>query len=94
MSAHFRRREFVSDVLPQMFFAFFSYLVNYLCTFTRSCRYDSLELVGITRSYFGGLLCVGWSPDGNYVCVGGEDDLVTVWSFKERRVVARGQGHK
>ena len=35
-----------------------------------------------------------WSPDSKYICVGGEDDLVTVWSFKERRVVARGQGHK
>lgn len=35
-----------------------------------------------------------WSPDGKYVVVGGEDDLVTVWSFSERRVVARGEGHK
>ncbi len=59
-----------------------------------NCRYDNNELVGITRSYFGGLLCVSWSPDSKYVCVGGEDDLVTLWSFKEKRVVARGQGHK
>lgn len=35
-----------------------------------------------------------WSPDGKYVVVGGEDDLVTVWSFSEMRVVARGQGHR
>ncbi|CAL8111628.1 unnamed protein product [Orchesella dallaii] len=62
--------------------------------FLRIIRYDSHELVGITRSYFGGLLCVCWSPDSKYVCVGGEDDLVTLWSFKEKRVVARGQGHK
>ena len=26
--------------------------------------------------------------------LGGEDDLVTVYSFHERRVVVRGQGHK
>uniref|UniRef100_A0A8U7NWH8 Uncharacterized protein n=1 Tax=Corvus moneduloides TaxID=1196302 RepID=A0A8U7NWH8_CORMO len=49
---------------------------------------------GMMRSYFGGLLCVCWSPDGRYVVTGGEDDLVTVWSFAEGRVVARGHGHK
>lgn len=53
-----------------------------------------MELIGRARSYFGGFLCVCWSPDGKYVVVGGEDDLVTVWSFSERRVVARGEGHK
>ena len=35
-----------------------------------------------------------WSPDGKYAVTGGEDDLVTVWSFEQRRVVARGEGHK
>ncbi|NXA17970.1 DMWD protein, partial [Ibidorhyncha struthersii] len=34
------------------------------------------------------------NPDGRYVVTGGEDDLVTVWSFAEGRVVARGHGHK
>lgn len=53
-----------------------------------------MELLGIARSYFGGFLCVCWSPDGKYIVVGGEDDLVTVWSLHERRVVARGQGHR
>jgi hypothetical protein len=53
-----------------------------------------MELVGIARSYFGGFLCVCWSPDGKYIVVGGEDDLVTVYSFNEKRVVARGQGHR
>jgi WD repeat-containing protein 20 len=53
-----------------------------------------MELVGIARSYFGGFLCVCWSPDSKYIVVGGEDDLVTVYSFNERRVVARGQGHR
>ncbi|XP_068848165.1 dystrophia myotonica WD repeat-containing protein isoform X3 [Capricornis sumatraensis] len=51
-------------------------------------------LRGLMKSYFGGLLCVCWSPDGRYVVTGGEDDLVTVWSFAEGRVVARGHGHK
>lgn len=62
--------------------------------FLRVYNYDTMELVGMARSYFGGLLCVCWSPDGRYVVAGGEDDLVTVWSFDERRVVARGHGHK
>ena len=39
------------------------------------------------------LLC-SRSPDGRYLVLGGEDDLVTVYSFHERRVVVRGQGHK
>lgn len=57
-------------------------------------QYDQMELVGIARSYFGGFLCVCWSPDSKYIVVGGEDDLVTVYSFLERKVVARGQGHR
>lgn len=62
--------------------------------FLRVFHYDTMELIGRARSYFGGFLCVCWAPDGKYVVVGGEDDLVTVWSFAERRVVARGQGHR
>ncbi|CRL07748.1 CLUMA_CG020702, isoform A [Clunio marinus] len=62
--------------------------------FLRVFLYDTMELVGIARSYFGGFLCVCWSPDGKYIVVGGEDDLVTVYSFTERRVVARGHGHR
>ncbi|XP_039282763.1 WD repeat-containing protein 20 [Nilaparvata lugens] len=61
--------------------------------FLRVFDYSRMELEGCARSYFGGFLCVCWSPDGRYVVVGGEDDLVTVWSYHERRVVARGQGH-
>ncbi|XP_066593163.1 WD repeat-containing protein 20 isoform X2 [Prorops nasuta] len=61
--------------------------------FLRVFQYNRMELVGVARSYFGGFLCVCWSPDGRYVVVGGEDDLVTIWSFHEKRVVARGQGH-
>jgi WD repeat-containing protein 20 len=62
--------------------------------FLRVFLYESMEIVGIARSYFGGFLCVCWSPDGKYIVVGGEDDLVTVYSFTEKRVVARGQGHR
>ncbi|NWT08688.1 DMWD protein, partial [Vireo altiloquus] len=60
----------------------------------RVFHFSSMLLQGMMRSYFGGLLCVCWSPDGRYVVTGGEDDLVTVWSFAEGRVVARGHGHK
>uniref|UniRef100_A0A8C6LHN8 Uncharacterized protein n=1 Tax=Nothobranchius furzeri TaxID=105023 RepID=A0A8C6LHN8_NOTFU len=47
----------------------------------RVFHFDSMELQGVMKSYFGGLLCVSWSPDGKYLATGGEDDLVTVWSF-------------
>lgn len=45
------------------------------------------------QSYYGGLLCCGWSPDGWYVAAGGEDDLVAVYGLEERGLVACGQGH-
>jgi WD40 repeat protein len=45
------------------------------------------------KSYFGGLLCLAWSNDGKYIATGGEDDLITLFSFTEMRVVLRGRGH-
>ncbi|XP_058018721.1 WD repeat-containing protein 20 isoform X8 [Ahaetulla prasina] len=62
--------------------------------FLRVFNFDSVELHGTMKSYFGGLLCACWSPDGKYIVTGGEDDLVTVWSFVDCRVIARGHGHK
>eukprot|EP00842_Homolaphlyctis_polyrhiza_P006096 jgi/Hompol1/6488/HPOL_000778-RA len=44
------------------------------------------------KSYFGGLLCVSWSPDGKFIITGGQDDLVSVWMFRGQ-IVARCQGH-
>ncbi|KAI1897871.1 hypothetical protein AGOR_G00087720 [Albula goreensis] len=62
--------------------------------FLRVFNFDAVELHGTMKSYFGGLLCVCWSPDGRHIVAGGEDDLVTVWSFSDCRVIARGHGHK
>ena len=62
--------------------------------FLRVYDFHKQELYGRMRSYFGGLLSVCWSPDGRYAVTGGEDDLVNVWSFEHRKVVARGEGHK
>ena len=62
--------------------------------FLRVYNFKEQTLYGRMRSYFGGLLCVCWSPDGKYTVTGGEDDLVTVWTFEHKRVVARGDGHK
>lgn len=62
--------------------------------FLRIYDFQKQEIYGRMRSYFGGLLCVCWSPDGKYTVSGGEDDLVTVWSFEHKKVVARGEGHK
>ncbi|KAK2733390.1 hypothetical protein FQN57_002147 [Myotisia sp. PD_48] len=47
----------------------------------------------IYTSYYGNIICVCWSPDGKYILTGGQDDLVSIWSFAERRIVARCQGH-
>ncbi|EDO40241.1 predicted protein [Nematostella vectensis] len=62
--------------------------------YLRVFDFDAQTLYGVMKSYFGGLTCVCWSPDGKYVVTGGEDDLITVWSFHELRVIARGQGHQ
>ncbi|CAG8610593.1 15912_t:CDS:2, partial [Racocetra persica] len=34
------------------------------------------------------------TPDGKYILTGGQDDLVTIWAFREQRIVARCQGHQ
>lgn len=31
--------------------------------FLRVFNYNEMELIGVARSYFGGFLCVCWSPD-------------------------------
>ena len=62
--------------------------------FLRIFNYETMDLIGTAKSYFGGLHCVCWSPDGRYVVFGGEDDLVHIYSVSENRVVIRGQGHR
>ncbi|KAF5387580.1 hypothetical protein D9757_006586 [Collybiopsis confluens] len=51
------------------------------------------QLVDCYSSYFGALTCIAWSPDGRYIITGGQDDLITIFSPWEQRVVARCQGH-
>ncbi|KDQ07244.1 hypothetical protein BOTBODRAFT_149285 [Botryobasidium botryosum FD-172 SS1] len=50
-------------------------------------------LLDTYASYFGSLTCISWSPDGRFILTGGQDDLVTVYSPSDHRVVARCQGH-
>ncbi|KAF8205780.1 WD40-repeat-containing domain protein [Mycena galopus ATCC 62051] len=50
-------------------------------------------LVDCYASYFGALTTVAWSPDGRFIVTGGQDDLLTIFSPWEQRVVARCQGH-
>ncbi|KAJ8327238.1 hypothetical protein O5D80_004645 [Batrachochytrium dendrobatidis] len=50
------------------------------------------RLLDVYKSFFGGFLCVSWSPDGKFILTGGQDDLVSVWAFRGR-IVARCQGH-
>ncbi|KAG7448140.1 WD40 repeat-like protein [Guyanagaster necrorhizus] len=51
------------------------------------------QLVDCYASYFGALTCVAWSPDGKFILTGGQDDLLTIFSPWEQRVIARCQGH-
>ena len=51
------------------------------------------RLLDVYSSYYGGLICVCWSPDGKYILTGGQDDIVSIWSSSERQLVARCQGH-
>ncbi|KAF8623571.1 hypothetical protein AX15_006339 [Amanita polypyramis BW_CC] len=53
----------------------------------------SEQLVDCYASYFGALTCVAWSPDGRFIVTGGQDDLLTIFSPWEQRVIARCQGH-
>jgi WD40 repeat protein len=36
---------------------------------------------------------LAWSPDSRFLAIGGQDDLITLFSPREARVVARCQGH-
>ncbi len=51
------------------------------------------RLIGLFYSYYGGLTCVCWSPDGKYVVTGGQDDLLSIWCVADSTLVARCQGH-
>ncbi|KDR73535.1 hypothetical protein GALMADRAFT_227983 [Galerina marginata CBS 339.88] len=51
------------------------------------------QLVDCYASYFGALTSVAWSPDGRFILTGGQDDLLTIFSPWEQRVIARCQGH-
>jgi len=53
-----------------------------------------LNIYFIIFFYYGGFLCVTWSPDNNYLLTGGEDDLISVWSFHEKKLVVRGRAHQ
>ena len=56
-------------------------------------RGDGCDLCDLLQSYYGGLLCCAWSPDGKYVATGGEDDLVAVFCIEQGSVIAFGEGH-
>jgi len=59
----------------------------------RLINYLSETLTDLYPSYYGAFTCVTFSPDGKYVLTGGQDDLVSIWSLAERRIVARCPGH-
>lgn len=50
-------------------------------------------LTDVFTSYYGGLGCLAFSPDSRYLLCGGQDDMVSIFSIPERRLVGRGVGH-
>ncbi|KAF9435391.1 hypothetical protein BGZ76_006398, partial [Entomortierella beljakovae] len=62
--------------------------------YLRVIDFRNERLLDTFSAYFGALNCVCWSPDGKYILTGGQDDLVTIWSFKDQRIIARCQGHQ
>lgn len=60
----------------------------------RIIDYLKEQLLDLYTSYYGGFMCVCWSPDGKYILTGGQDDLVSIWSFAEHIIVARCEGHQ
>lgn len=59
----------------------------------RIIDYLNVKLLHNFFSYYGGFTCVCWSPDSKYLLTGGQDDLVSIWSVSDSRIVARCQGH-
>lgn len=59
----------------------------------RIINYLKEQLTDLYPSYYGAFSCVCFSPDGKYALTGGQDDLVSIWSLAERRIVARCPGH-
>ncbi|KAK5652718.1 hypothetical protein OQA88_9571 [Cercophora sp. LCS_1] len=76
----------IIDYLKEQYVAFFGGVY---------CRLsdDNSRLLDLFYSYYGGLSCVCWSPDGKYVLTGGQDDLLSIWCPSESALIARCQGH-
>merc|ERR1712169_18516 len=49
------------------------------------------KLLDIFYSYYGGLSCVCWSPDGKYIVTGGQDDMLSIFSMSDSALVARAR---
>ncbi|OMJ27588.1 Catabolite repression protein creC [Smittium culicis] len=62
--------------------------------YLRVINYKKKQLLDVYPSYFGPFSCVCWSGDGKYILTGGKDDLVSVWCFLGRKLVARCIGHE
>lgn len=63
------------------------------CKTSVSDFFNIFRLLDVYSSYYDGLICVCWSPDGRYILTGGQDDLVSIWSLADCMLVARCQGH-
>jgi len=63
-----------------------------------SANLPSATWIAQARSHYGAFLCMAWSPDGQFIAAGGEDDTFTIWRAprspcEEMRCLVRGRGH-
>lgn len=62
--------------------------------FMRFLNLATEVVTDVIPSYYDGILCSAFSPDGKYLATGGRDDLVTIWSMRRKTIIARGYGHQ
>jgi catabolite repression protein CreC len=55
--------------------------------------WEKETMTDVFTSYYGGLGCLAFSPDSRYLLCGGQDDMVSIFSIPEKRLVGRGVGH-
>ena len=61
---------------------------------TSIVNYPRRLLVAALSSYYGSALCSCWSGDDALLCLGGEDDALSIIDTYRWEVVGRGEGHE